>query len=52
MIKDLIERGNASGIYLIKDVNKGITTNGLNYLSFVLHDKSGVIEAKKFYVTA
>ena len=52
MIKDLIERGNASGIYLIKDVNKGITTNGLNYLSFVLQDKSGVIDAKKWDVTA
>lgn len=52
MIKDLIERGNASGVYLIKDVNKGITTNGLNYLSFVLQDKSGVIDAKKWDVTA
>ena len=52
MIKDLIERGNASGIYLIKDVNKGITTNGLNQLSFVLQDKSGVIDAKKWDVTA
>ena len=52
MIKDLIERGNASGVYLIKDVNKGITTNGLNYLSFVLQDKTGVIDAKKWDVTA
>ena len=52
MIKDLIERGNASGVYLIKDVNKGITTNGLNYLSFVLQDKSGIIDAKKWDVTA
>ena len=52
MIKDLIERGNASGVYLIKDVNKGITTNGLNYLSFVLQDKSGTIDAKKWDVTA
>ncbi len=51
MIKDLIERGNASGVYLIKDVNKGITTNGLNYLSFVLQDKSGIIDAKKWDVT-
>lgn len=52
MIKDLVERGNASGVYLIKDVNKGITTNGLNYLSFVLQDKSGVIEAKKWDINA
>lgn len=37
--------------YLINDVKKGVDSNGNYYLSFVLQDNSGTIDAKKWSVT-
>ena len=51
MIKDFVENEAADGAYLIKDVVKGITNNGLNYLTIVFQDNSGYIEGKKWEVT-
>lgn len=50
MIKDLMDGMNASGFYIIKNSLKGVTTNGLTYLTITLQDKTGVIEAKKWQV--
>lgn len=51
MISDLFDGSNANGIYLVKDVTKGTTVAGKNYLNIILEDKSGTIEAKKWDVT-
>ena len=50
MIKDLMDGMNASGFYIVKNALKGVTTNGLTYLTILLQDKTGVIEAKKWQV--
>lgn len=52
MIKDFFDGCNASGFYIVKTVNKGVTNNGLSYLNIVLQDKSGTIEGKKWSVTS
>lgn len=52
MIKDFFDGCNASGFYIVKTVNKGVTNNGLSYLNIVLQDRSGTIEGKKWSVTS
>jgi len=51
MIKDFIDGQKADGVYLVKNVVKGVTTNGLIYLNVTLQDKTGFVEAKKWEVT-
>ena len=50
MIKDFIDGMNAGGFYIVKNSLKGVTTNGLTYLTITLQDSSGTIEAKKWQV--
>ncbi len=50
MIKDFIDGMNAGGFYIVKSSLKGVTTNGLTYLTIILQDSSGTIEAKKWQV--
>lgn len=52
MIKDLQDGMNANGVYLLKNVTKGITTSGLNYLNIILQDKSGIVDGKKWDINA
>ncbi len=47
MIKDFLDGSSASGFYIVKSCQKGVTTQGLTYLTIVLQDASGTIEAKK-----
>ena len=51
MIKDLFDGQNANGVYLVRNVTKGVTNNNLTYLSVTLQDKTGTIEAKKWEVS-
>ena len=49
MIKDLINyEGIVNENFMIRNVVKGIATNGNQYFSFTLQDSSGVIDAKMF----
>lgn len=50
MISELKHGQNGSGIYLINNVSRGITTDGRQYLNITLQDKSGVIEGKKWEI--
>lgn len=50
MIKDLQERDDASGTYLVKETVK-IDRGNDPYLNIVLQDGSGVIDAKKWHAT-
>ena len=47
MIKDFNDGQSISDVFLIKDATKATTSTGLNLLTVVLEDSSGVIEAKK-----
>jgi 3'-5' exoribonuclease len=51
MIKDLKDGMTASGVYLVKDFNKGVASNGTNFMNITLQDKSGTIEGKIWEVT-
>lgn len=50
MIKDLKDGANASGVYLIKNCVRGVSSSSSAnaYLNIVLQDKSGTIDAKKW----
>ncbi len=48
MIKDLKDGYSAKGYYIVKNVIKGVTNNGLSYMTVFLQDKSGIIESKKW----
>lgn len=48
MIKDFKNGETISQVFLVKDVTKGVTTTGKNYISVILQDKSGTIEGKKW----
>lgn len=48
MIKDLRENSTIEDKFLVKDANVMVSAKGTNYLSLVLQDASGTIEAKKF----
>jgi 3'-5' exoribonuclease len=45
-IKDLIENGNVSEVYLCKGKQLGTAKNGSNYLTFTFMDKTGTIDGK------
>ena len=47
MIKDFNDGQSISDVFLIKDATKATTSTGLNFLTVVLEDSSGVIEAEK-----
>ncbi|MCB9499335.1 MAG: HD domain-containing protein [Erysipelotrichaceae bacterium] len=51
MIKDLKDGMLATGVYLVKDFNKGVASNGTNFMNIILQDKSGTIEGKIWEVT-
>lgn len=46
MINELTDGENGTFLYLICQVNKGVTAKGSAYLSLTLQDKSGTIEGK------
>lgn len=46
LIKELVDGQNGTFVYLIAQLNKGVTAKGSPYLSMTLQDKSGEIEAK------
>lgn len=48
MINEFKDGDNISQVFLVKDVTKGITAKGLNYLNVSLQDRTGIIEAKKW----
>lgn len=50
MIKDLKDGLKADGLYLVKAVNKCLSTNGGSYLNITLQDKSGFVDGKKWSV--
>ena len=52
MIKDFKIGETISQVFLVKDVTKGVTTTGKNYMSILLQDKSGTIEGKKWDIDA
>jgi len=45
-IKDLVENGNVSEVYLCKGKQLGTAKNGSNYLTFTFMDKTGTIDGK------
>lgn len=47
MIREFEDGMIVNDVFLVKDVVKGVTTAGLNYLNIVLQDSSGTIDAKK-----
>lgn len=51
-IKDIKEGDCYQEIYLVKNVNKSITSTNKTFLNIVLQDKSGTINAKKWDVDA
>lgn len=46
LIKELVDGQNGTFVYLVAQLNKGVTAKGSPYLSMVLQDRSGEIEAK------
>ena len=46
MINELVDGENGTFLYLISQVNKGVTAKGSPYLSLTLQDKTGNIEGK------
>lgn len=51
MIKDLQERDDASGTYFVKEATK-IDRGNDPYMNLILQDGSGVVDAKKWHVSA
>lgn len=51
MIKDLQERDDASGTYFVKEATK-IDRGNDPYMNLILQDSSGVVDAKKWHVSA
>ena len=45
-IKDLNDGDRVADIYMCKQRTAAVTKNGKNYLSLILQDKTGVIDAK------
>lgn len=46
LIKELVDGQSGTFVYLVAQLNKGVTAKGSPYLSMVLQDRSGEIEAK------
>ena len=51
MINDLRDGFDANGIYLVKNVSRGVSTSGSPFLSITLQVKTGTIESKKWSAT-